>query len=251
MYSEVNVSKRWYLRAVWVALLVTGMGVIAVWAGGSPRRLLAALQHPADFDALIRCLAASVALVLCAWFLFAIVGVLAAHLAAAASRTPRRLLLGIAAVLDRVTPRVIRRLARAALGATLALGPVAGYSTPSWAVPSAPPGATSGSVAADAGSFTLDWPAAPSDRWPTVPSGSPRSLPRLDDLSRDVHVVVPGDTLWDIAGKYLAARDGGHPPSAAAIAKEWPRWYAANRVIIGGDPNLLFPGERLQPPTES
>ncbi|WP_041835063.1 LysM peptidoglycan-binding domain-containing protein [Acidothermus cellulolyticus] len=242
-----------------MALLVTGMGVIALWAGGSPRRLLAALQHPADFDALIRCVAASVALVLCAWFLFAIVGVLAAHLAAAASRTPRRLLLGIAAVLDRVTPRVIRRLARAAVGATLALGPVAGYSAPSWAVPSAPPGATSGSVAADAGSFTLDWPTvpssspptAPSDRWPTVPSGSPRSLPPPDDPSGDIHVVVPGDTLWDIAGKHLAARDGGHPPSAAAIAKEWPRWYAANRVIIGGDPNLLFPGERLQPPAES
>ena len=57
------------------------------------------------------------------------------------------------------------------------------------------------------------------------------------------HLVHPGDTLWSIAAEHLV-------PGAddAAIARAWPSWYAANVATIGGDPNLLRPGQVLHPP---
>lgn len=61
-------------------------------------------------------------------------------------------------------------------------------------------------------------------------------------------VVVPGDCLWALAARELAARDAGRVPSDVSIAAEWPRWWAANRVAIGADPALLVPGEALSPP---
>jgi len=58
------------------------------------------------------------------------------------------------------------------------------------------------------------------------------------------HVVVRrGDTLWDIAARHL-----GPEATAAQIAQDWPRWYAANRSLIGDDPDLILPGQRLIPP---
>lgn len=56
-------------------------------------------------------------------------------------------------------------------------------------------------------------------------------------------VVIPGDTLWDIA-----ARELGGEPSNREIAERWPRWYASNRGVIGADPDLILPGQRLSPP---
>ena len=41
-----------------------------------------------------------------------------------------------------------------------------------------------------------------------------------------------------------SARDAG----PAEIAREWPRWYAANRSVIGHDPDRLLPGQLLLPP---
>ncbi len=52
-----------------------------------------------------------------------------------------------------------------------------------------------------------------------------------------------GDTLWHIAARHL-----GPGASDAEIALEWPRWYAANSVLIGADPDRLLPGQQLQPP---
>ena len=57
------------------------------------------------------------------------------------------------------------------------------------------------------------------------------------------YVVRPGDTLWAIASHQL-----GPHQTAAAVAAQWPRWYAANREVIGGDPNLIRPGEVLRAP---
>ncbi len=52
-----------------------------------------------------------------------------------------------------------------------------------------------------------------------------------------------GDTLWA-----LAARRLGPDATDAEIAAEWPRWYGANDAVIGSDPDLLLPGQRLSPP---
>jgi nucleoid-associated protein YgaU len=78
------------------------------------------------------------------------------------------------------------------------------------------------------------------------------TLGPLDTRSRtggpaeERYVVRRGDTLWDIASRHLGPR-----ASSATVAREWPRWYAANRAVIGTDPHHIEPGQRLLPPEPS
>lgn len=60
--------------------------------------------------------------------------------------------------------------------------------------------------------------------------------------SSDV-VVRPGDCLWSIAARDL-------PPDATdlQIASRWHEIYAANRAVVGADPDRLEPGQRLHLP---
>ncbi|OAE02343.1 hypothetical protein A6A22_13620 [Arthrobacter sp. OY3WO11] len=55
--------------------------------------------------------------------------------------------------------------------------------------------------------------------------------------------VQAGNTLWDIAARHL-----GPGVSDLDIALQWPRWYEANRGVIGQNPDVLLPGQILQPP---
>jgi len=57
--------------------------------------------------------------------------------------------------------------------------------------------------------------------------------------------VRSGDTLWAIARARL-----GPGADAAATAHEVVRWHAANRDVIGDDPDLIHPGQRLDPPSK-
>lgn len=59
----------------------------------------------------------------------------------------------------------------------------------------------------------------------------------------DAVTVRRGDTLWSIAARHL-----GTGATDAQIASEWPRWYAANRAVIGEDPGLIQPGQQLVAP---
>jgi len=52
-----------------------------------------------------------------------------------------------------------------------------------------------------------------------------------------------GDSLWTIARARL-----GPAATPARVAREWPRWFAANRSVIGADPDLLRPGQVLRAP---
>ena len=56
--------------------------------------------------------------------------------------------------------------------------------------------------------------------------------------SARVHVVQPGDTLWELAEAELGA------------GAQWPRIYAQNLGAIGADPDLIHPGQKLRLPTE-
>lgn len=56
-------------------------------------------------------------------------------------------------------------------------------------------------------------------------------------------VVRPGDTLWAIAARSLPA-----DADDAAIARACARWHGANRDVIGADPHLIFPMQRLITP---
>lgn len=78
---------------------------------------------------------------------------------------------------------------------------------------------------------------------PDRPAGKPPSHQHRTTADRRVVVVRPGDTLWDIAARSLPGQ-----PTAADIAAAWPRWYAANRAVIGPDPNVIHPGQRLHAP---
>lgn len=63
---------------------------------------------------------------------------------------------------------------------------------------------------------------------------------------RDQVVVHAGDSLWRIASRHL-----GPEATASQVAAEWPRWYAANREVIGDDPHLLLPGQVLTAPART
>ena len=56
-------------------------------------------------------------------------------------------------------------------------------------------------------------------------------------------VVHRGDTLWSIAARHLDPT-----ATAADIDAECHRWFAANRDVIGQDPDLILPGQLLSPP---
>ena len=66
---------------------------------------------------------------------------------------------------------------------------------------------------------------------------------RAQPASASQVVVAPGESLWSIAADHL------HRPSPQRVAAAWPRWYAANRAVIGTDPNHIAAGEVLDPPT--
>jgi nucleoid-associated protein YgaU len=51
-----------------------------------------------------------------------------------------------------------------------------------------------------------------------------------------IHIVQPGDTLWDIAATTLGS------------GAEWRRIHALNRALIGADPDLIHPGQPLRVP---
>ncbi len=75
-------------------------------------------------------------------------------------------------------------------------------------------------------------PLGPAPHTPSPSSGA-RSL-----------TVVRGDSLWTIAARHL-----GPHATRQQVAHEWPRWYAANRKVIGPDPNLIRVGQVLTAPT--
>lgn len=82
---------------------------------------------------------------------------------------------------------------------------------------------------------------------PTGTSGDPTQS-SVSPSSADgvTHVVLRGESLWSIAAAHL-----GSGASDAEIAAEWPRWFAANRTVIGTDPDVILPGQVLSAPGRS
>ncbi|GAA1686422.1 hypothetical protein GCM10009765_39880 [Fodinicola feengrottensis] len=136
-----------------------------------------------------------------------------------------------------VVPAAVRQLLVGTLGVGIVLAPL----TPAAAAPAGTTAAVldprgpdanqqSGFVSSPRVSAVLPKMNAPTPRQPaTTP---PRTV-----------VVRPGDSLWSIAAARL------QHPSRPAIAVEWPRWWAANRQLIGPNPDIIRPGQRLRPPT--
>jgi hypothetical protein len=160
-----------------------------------------------------------------AWAAWAIVGYLLVGVVVAAASRARGSVLRTTGWAACFTPVVVRRAVDAAVGVTVTTVAVS-LAAPAMASaapgpPPAPPQAPAGRALPE----TLDWPGIPV-------MSRPRPV-----------VVAPGDSLWAIAARSLPAGS-----SAADVAASWPRWYAANHAVIGADPDLVQPGQRLMPP---
>lgn len=98
-------------------------------------------------------------------------------------------------------------------------------------------------------------PAHASESQPSAPAQALDGLP-LPDRTIDgprrqptgptpaVVIVRPGDSLWLIARRLLP----GHAANAD-VAGVVARLHARNRTVIGADPDLIRPGQRLEVPT--
>jgi len=81
------------------------------------------------------------------------------------------------------------------------------------------------------------------------PLARPLARPGFRDLgataaaARPRVVVQPGDSLWSIAEDAL-----GPDADVPALVDHWHRTYAANRQVVGTDPDLIHPGQQLSLP---
>jgi hypothetical protein len=244
------------------ALLVLSLAPVLVAVAPAP---LSATSS-ADVTAPLVTAVALAAWTCSTWLLLVVVVTFGARLPGAAGRAAHRFLLHVA-------PTSVRSLVRAAVGAGVAASVLAG---PALAyADGTPPQASSSSYEWPGGASaqpvipvpaSLDWPGASPHATPnatpsTTPTATPRATPRATPgavrapASRPRHaplhlatrggvVVQTGDSLWEIAARDLAAG-----ASDAQVAQAWPRWWSANRVLIGDDPSLIHPGDLLIPPT--
>lgn len=75
------------------------------------------------------------------------------------------------------------------------------------------------------------------------PQATSRAVVVVPELTASSVVVRSGDTLWSIAAR-------GLPVGATdrQVAAAWHRIYQRNRDVIGANPDLLLPGQRLELP---
>lgn len=90
---------------------------------------------------------------------------------------------------------------------------------------------------------------------PTPPGPAAPPATAAGPASPGEHTVVRGDCLWHVAAETVAAAAGLDPAAVAdhEVAPYWLRLVEANRGRLrSGDPDLIYPGERLLlPPLES
>jgi hypothetical protein len=90
----------------------------------------------------------------------------------------------------------------------------------------------------------LPYPDLPTAPWPHRSNAvAELAKPPHDRTRSPILVVRGGDSLWSIA-RALSPPDASDGAVAAMVA----RLYAANRSVIGDDPDLIYPGTLLQSP---
>jgi hypothetical protein len=208
----------WRRRSCLVAVLV-GMAAAIAGLWWLTAELLEGVQDgPATLDEAVGSAAAAACWLCLAWLASAVVCSVVAALPGAVGRSA-------SAVADLLAPWALRKALIAGLGLTVVSSPTATAAEP---------------VHLEAGPAVRAM--AQIDRLHL--DGIHTDFPSLDRPAEPAYVTVgPGDCLWSIARRQLGPRAGD-----AEIAAAWPAWYAANRAVIGPDPNLLQPGQRLIPP---
>jgi resuscitation-promoting factor RpfA len=228
------VARRAFMRVA-IAALVVGCALKALqWA--TTTTLMAVRDGSGSFDDVV-CLTAALA----CWALLGWVGlVLALTVLATVPGGVGRLATEAG---TRLAPVAMRRAARLTLGLTILAGPVA-LATPVGAATLVSPRVVAATDHPSVVSDALLLPDVSRPGWSESPGPPARSSDSgTGSGRRDVVTVVPGDCLWTIAATHLGRSD-----SSAEIAAAWPRWYAANRRVIGPDPDLLLPGTVLRAP---
>ncbi|MEN8581877.1 hypothetical protein ABFP37_04080 [Burkholderia sp. RS01] len=249
-----------------LALVILGLGLFLAFAGS---RLLEQWQRSASyrrslgFEDLLGLLASAAGLAVVSWWVLSLAAAIAAALLERAGRKRA------AAVTGGFSPVFMHRLALAALGLQLMGAPLAHAD----AAPAAPVSSNSRAAVSAAWTPTAGPSTAGRNRPAEEPDVSGRPLPGAPDLQPQwkprapvteprLVAAVPvrsarqlpntagtevavraGDSLWAIAARAL-----GPAASDVEIAAQWPRWYEANRNVIGADPNVLLPGQVLTPP---
>lgn len=203
-------------RCLSVWLLVT-TAVLATWAAVAEAAgsLASSAVWRGSFEDLLVAVA-SAALVACAGWLWLVTTATVADLARGrpAPTAPRGL---------------TRRLVLAACGAAV----LAGVSAPAMA----------GSGAGDHSLAGLPMPDRAVADPITQPIGrlAPKPAPVAIEAPASI-TVRAGDSLWSIASERL-----GPDAALADIDAAWRELYAANRQVIGTDPDLIHPGLDLEP----
>ena len=93
----------------------------------------------------------------------------------------------------------------------------------------------------------------PGERAVLPPVAASPAQPTPETPVQVSHVVVAGENLWTIARDHLAkVRGGADEPTIREVAAYWLRVVEANRNRLrSGDPDLIYPGERIVlPPVE-
>lgn len=94
-------------------------------------------------------------------------------------------------------------------------------------------------VAPDRSNAARSQPAAASVR------AGPAGTDRPEASQRHTHLVLPGDTLWDIAAETLAQR-----ADDTEIAERWREIFIDNADALGPNPDLIHPGTVLHLPED-
>lgn len=241
-----------------LAAAILGCASLLLWSGlrldiGSPQLALRSYPDLLGTGAVV------LGLLLVLWWLFALASAFVGIVLQKSGHAK------LAAAPLAVSPAFMKRLAAAALGMNLLAVPAVAQAADADRSPAA-----ASSCAAEAippyfspeagggpGGPGQPRSACPKDQavdpfWkPSAPPASPGLIarqvsgPAQSGTEERTVTVVAGDSLWRIA-----ARDLGTFATDADIAGHWPKWYAANKDTIGGDPQRLLPGQVLIAPTD-
>jgi len=178
----------------------------------------------------------------------------------------------------RALPAGLRRLVTGTVAASVLAGSALPASAdevyPGWAPPSPSPTLASpepspspspvvevSASAPPAAAAPVQKPAVPAAlAAPTAPKAEPVTPPVVElhaessapalphnppPAQEGVHIVSRGESLWRITADLL-----GPHATTEEIASTWPLIYEANREVIGDNPSLIHPGQRLAIPQE-
>lgn len=233
--------------AVWGAGTATAAGVarVLVPAVDDLAAALHAAALPGGFERLLVAGCAGVGLLGVCWLWLAMTVVVTEALRAGSATVPAG---RHGVVPTRFRACVLTACGAVVLGATLQPAAAAPGSGSDGSDAGAGSGIGTGTVALLHG---LPLPDRAVDQRLRTPAPVPAATPAGQRPAAPVTAVVvrAGDTLWALATADLA-RGSQHPATDAEVAAHVVGLHRANRAVIGGDPDLILPGQRLQlPPT--